>query len=143
MFWRISQRELERLNQLSVSRDQFQRCQAAFDKRLPRELLNMLLSDINGQVREIAAQNAQLTESDLFELSARKDGNIRRGIVQNRNASVGAMIRCWPGSNWYVKEVLEDYLKTVPEDKFKQGLVEAGYPDFVGLPRDWVLKALD
>lgn len=142
MLGSINHRELEKLNQLAMSQDRFQRHQAAFDKRLPRELLDKLLSDLNGSVREMAAQNAQLTETDLFELAARQDGNIRRGIVQNRNASVAAMIRCWGGSSWYVKEELEGYLQTVREDKFKQGLVDAGYPELVGLPRDWVLKVL-
>lgn len=116
------------------------RAALAENPALSLELLERLLADEDSLVRNNAAANPGLPVKRLLELTESGDHATRSGVAANRSAAFDVLIRLL--NDKFLSNRARNRLVRLSDEAFHAGLTETGLSHFIGLPRDWVLKAL-
>lgn len=118
------------------------KCSLVENPKLPLNILEMLLADEEGIVRETAADCPRLPVARLLQLAESDDVHTRLGVVTNMASTFSVLIKLVNDEFPSISKPANNRIWTVTDDDFQQGLVEAELTHLVGFPRDWVMHAL-
>lgn len=126
--------------QLAASEKSEVRIALAMNPALSLDLVEQLLEDEYPSVRGHAAANPVVPVNRLQELADSTDLSTRRGVAQNKSAPFDVLVKLI--NDCYHPNYAWNSLIWLSDEAFQSGLEENGLEDWVGLPRDWVLKTL-
>lgn len=134
---------IESLLILLEEEDGFYRKSIAMNPALPREILEELIRDSDAVVRQSAALNSSWSSERLESLAVTGDEWVRSGVVDNPNVALGTLLKLLSDEEPAISITVSRVLKKMDDEAFQAGLVEAELQHMVGLPREWVMKALN
>lgn len=118
------------------------KCALVQNPNLPLKVLEALLIDAEGIVRETAADCVRLPVNRLLELAESDDIHTRLGVVTNMASTFSVLVKLLKDDFPSVSVPAGNRIWTVTDAEFERGLIEAGLAQFIGLPREWVMRVL-
>lgn len=125
------------------------------------DIARILTWDVSELVREVAAANSCVPVSLLSEFADSEDIYTCLGVAKNPNSDFAVLVKlihhdftvAFPHAKSRFSSMTDEELaayfnparnkiRDLSDRQFQNGLVDAGYSQFVGLPRDWVMRVL-
>lgn len=131
-----------KLEELSKNSSSAVRSAVAGNARTPVEILAVLLQDEAQGVRYSAAKNPAIGVEVSHKLVSSPDESVRLGLTGNPISDVNVLAVLLKDENPEIKTQARIVLENMSEEKFAEGLLEAGFMNLVHVPRKWALKAL-
>lgn len=108
----------------------------------PEDTLKELVDSSDPFVREAVAANINVTSELVESLANDEHVKVRVAVAYSPKTSVETLFKMLHDEEPEVKNTAKFMLSYVSDKGFETALINNGYSQYVGLPRDWVLKAL-
>lgn len=93
-------------------------------------------------IREAVVAAGSITPELVASLANDEDIKVRLAVACSPKTPVDTLFKMLNDNESEVKETVKFMLSYISEKGFEAGLINNGYTQYLGLPRDWVIKAL-
>lgn len=116
--------------------------QAIANTSMSADALERLASDTKVQVKDWIPNNRNVNEATLAYLAKNGDIHTCTEVARSPQSTAYVLLQLVGQEDWVINDHVTTRLSQVDDETFAAALIRDGYSVFVGLPRDWALKAI-